>query len=63
MKATLKIELRKDYKSSKGNRTVCLRYIAYRQSTLISLNIGIEERHWPCMSFSLYMRPIKICSV
>jgi site-specific recombinase XerD len=53
MKATLKVELRKDYKSSKGNRTVCLRYTAYRRSTLISLNIGVEDKHWNARTSSV----------
>lgn len=53
MRATLKVELRKDYKSSRGNRMVCLRYTAYRRSTLISLNIGVEERHWNARTSSV----------
>lgn len=53
MKATLKVELRKDYRSSRGKRMICLRYTAYRRSTLISLNIGVEERHWNARTSSV----------
>ena len=42
MKATIKIELRKDYATKEGKQMVCLRYTAYRRSTLISMNIGIK---------------------
>lgn len=41
MKATIKIELRKDYATKEGKQMVCLRYTAYRRSTLISMNIAV----------------------
>ncbi len=46
MKATFKIELRKDYATKDGKRAICLRYTANRRSTLISLNIYVKSRHW-----------------
>lgn len=46
MKATFKIEMRKDYATKDGKRPICLRYTANRRTTLISLNILIKPRHW-----------------
>ena len=46
MKATFKIEMRKDYATKDGKRPICLRYTANRRTTLISLNILINPRHW-----------------
>ena len=46
MKATIKIELRKDYATKEGKQMVCLRYTAYRRSTLISMNIAVLPKHW-----------------
>lgn len=46
MKATVKIELRKDYANKNGSRSVCLRYTAHRRSTLIGLNISVLPKHW-----------------
>ena len=46
MKATIKIELRKDYATKDGKQMVCLRYTAYRRSTLISMNIAVLPKHW-----------------
>ena len=46
MKATIKIELRKDYATKEGKQMVCLRYTAYRRSTLISMNIAVYPKHW-----------------
>lgn len=46
MKATFKIEMRKDYATKDGKRPICLRYTANRCTTLISLNILIKPRHW-----------------
>ena len=46
MKATIKIELRKDYATKEGKQMVCLRYTAYRRSTLISMNIVVYPKHW-----------------
>ena len=46
MKATFKIEMRKDYATKDGKRPICLRYTANRRTTLISLNILIKSRHW-----------------
>lgn len=46
MKATIKIELRKDYATIEGKQMVCLRYTAYRRSTLISMNIAVLPKHW-----------------
>ena len=46
MKATFKIEMRKDYATKDGKRSICLRYTANRRTTLISLNILIKPRHW-----------------
>ncbi|WP_255491495.1 hypothetical protein [Dysgonomonas sp. ZJ279] len=40
-KATIQIELRKDYVTREGKQMVCLRYTAHRRSTLISLNISV----------------------
>ena len=45
MKATIKIELRKDYATKEGKQMVCLRYTAYRRSTLISMNIAVLPKH------------------
>lgn len=46
MKATFKIEMRKDYATKDGKRPICLRYTANRRTTLISLNILLKPRHW-----------------
>jgi len=46
MKATVKFELRKDYVTKGGKQMVCLRYTAYRRSTLISLNISVLPTQW-----------------
>lgn len=46
MKATFKIEMRKDYATKDGKRPICLRYTVNRRTTLISLNILIKSRHW-----------------
>lgn len=46
MKATFKIEMRKDYVTKDGKRPICLRYTTSRRTTLISLNILIKPRHW-----------------
>jgi len=46
MKATIKIELRKDYATKEGKQMVCLRYTAYRRSTLISMNIAVLPKYW-----------------
>lgn len=45
-KATIQIELRKDYVTREGKQMVCLRYTAHRRSTLISLNISVLPKHW-----------------
>jgi len=50
MKATIKIELRKDYATKDGKKTVCLRYTAYRRSTLISLNVTVSPTQWNSVS-------------
>ncbi|KAA6318359.1 Tyrosine recombinase XerC [termite gut metagenome] len=46
MKATIKIELRKDFVTKDGRQMLCLRYTAHRRSTLISLNISIPPKYW-----------------
>lgn len=46
MKATFRIELRKYYTTNDGKQTICLRYTAYRRTTLISLNIFIKPQQW-----------------
>ncbi len=51
MKATIKIELRKDYATKEGKQMVCLRYTAYRRSTLISMNIAVYPKHWNKVSY------------
>lgn len=53
MKATFKIELRKDYATKDGKRAICLRYTANRRTTLISLNIYIQPRCWNKVSCSV----------
>lgn len=53
MKATLKIELRKDYATKDGRRAICLRYTANRRTTLISLNIFVKPRQWNKTSCSV----------
>ena len=53
MKATFKIEMRKDYATKDGKRPICLRYTANRRTTLISLNIFIKPRHWNKVSCSV----------
>lgn len=53
MKATFRIELRKDYATKDGKRAICLRYTANRRTTLISLNIYIKPRQWNKVSFSV----------
>lgn len=56
MKATVKIELRKDYATKEGKQMVCLRYTAYRCSTLISLNIALLPAHWNSVSNTVSKR-------
>lgn len=46
MKATFRIELRKYYTTNDGKQAICLRYTAYRRTTLISLNIFIKPQQW-----------------
>ena len=53
MKATTKIELRKDYQTKDGKQMVCLRYTAYRRSSLISLNISVLPKHWNGKSYTV----------
>lgn len=53
MRATFRIELRKDYVTKEGKRPVCLRYTANRRTTLISLNIFIKPQHWNKASCSV----------
>jgi len=53
MKATAKIELRKDYQTKDGKKMVCLRYTAYRRSSLISLNISVLPKHWNSKSHTV----------
>lgn len=53
MKATVKIELRKDYVTKEGKQMVCLRYTAYRRSSLISLNISVLPKHWNSKSYTV----------
>lgn len=56
MKATVKIELRKDYATKEGKQMVCLRYTAYRRSSLISLNIAILPTQWNFVSNTVSKR-------
>ena len=53
MKATTKIELRKDYQTKDGKRMVCLRYTAYRRSSLITLNISVLPKNWNSKSYTI----------
>lgn len=53
MKAIVKIELRKDYVTKEGKQMVCLRYTAYRRSSLISLNISVLPKHWNSKSYTV----------
>lgn len=53
MKATAKIELRKDYQTKEGKQMVCLRYTAYRRSSLISLNISVLPKNWNSKSHTI----------
>lgn len=56
MKATVKIELRKDYATKNGKQMVCLRYTAYRRSSLISLNIAVLPTQWNSVSNTVSKR-------
>lgn len=53
MKATAKIELRKDYQTKDGKQMVCLRYTAYRRSSLITLNISVLPKNWNSKSYTI----------
>lgn len=53
MKVTAKIELRKDYQTKDGKQMVCLRYTAYRRSSLISLNISVLPKNWNSKSYTI----------
>lgn len=53
MRATFRIELRKDYITKDGKQVICLRYNAYRRTTLISLNMFIKPQHWNKSSCSV----------
>ena len=53
MKATTKIELRKDYQTKDGKQMVCLRYTAYRRSSLITLNISVLPKNWNSKSYTI----------
>ncbi|GEM_PF-654661 len=56
MKATVKIELRKDYSTKDGKQMVCLRYTAYRRSSLISLNVAVLPTQWNRVSNTVSKR-------
>lgn len=45
-KSTLKITLRTNYLTVDNKKPLCLQYIAYRQSTFISLNINLTPEQW-----------------
>lgn len=56
MKATVKIELRKDYSTKDGKQMVCLRYTAYRRSSFISLNVAVLPTQWNSVSNTVNKR-------
>lgn len=46
MKASLKVLLRKNYKTKEGKHQVCLRYTAYRRFTFIGFNVSVHSKDW-----------------
>lgn len=56
MKATVKLILRKDYKTEEGKQQLSLRYIARAKSTHINIGISISPQNWDDKALQVKLR-------